>query len=160
MLVFVKGDMFADRYDIRVNTINCVGVMGSGIALAFKVRYPKMFCAYKNACQAGRIRPGRIDEWRDLTDWIINFPTKRHWRDKSNYEDIASGLDSLREYLQRQGLVRVALPALGCGHGGLDWQRVSAMIRERLTDLDAVVFVFEPTESLLIGEQAESAKKE
>ena len=159
MLSFVKGDMFDDAYDIRVNTVNCVGVMGAGVALAFKSRYPEMFRAYKRACDEGRIRPGEIDVWRTLTEWIVNFPTKRHWRNRSRYEDIESGLSSLHDYLKEQGSVRVALPALGCGHGGLDWTRVASMIEAKLGDLDADVRVFEPTDSRAAGEKVEEAQR-
>ncbi len=159
MLSFVKGDMFEDAYDIRVNTVNCVGVMGAGVALAFKSRYPEMFRAYKKACNEGRIRPGEIDVWRTLTDWIINFPTKRHWRNKSRYEDIETGLGSLHDYLREQGSVRVALPALGCGHGGLDWTRVASMIEAKLGDLDAEVHVFEPSDSRAAGEKVKEAQR-
>lgn len=155
MLKFVQGDMFDTAADIRVNTVNCVGVMGAGVALAFKKRHPDMFRAYKKACAEGRIRPGEIDVWRSLTDWIINFPTKRHWRNKSRYEDIDAGLKSLRRYLQEQGDVRVALPALGCGHGGLDWTRVAEMIRGHLADLEAEILVFEPGDSRAMGRRAE-----
>lgn len=160
MLTFVRGDMFERPADIRVNTVNCVGVMGAGVALAFKARYPEMFRAYKKACQEGQIQPGRLDVWKTLTDWIINFPTKQHWRDKSRYEDIQAGLEALRDYLAKQGGVRVALPALGCGHGGLDWNRVSGMIRDCLGDLDAEIFVFEPADSIAAGHRVAQAKNE
>lgn len=159
MLSFVNGDMFEDVYDIRVNTVNCVGVMGAGVALAFKFRYPEMFRAYRRACEEGRIRPGEIDVWRTLTEWVINFPTKRHWRNKARYEDIESGLNSLHDYLKGQGSVRVALPALGCGHGGLEWTRVAAMIDAKLRDLDADVYVFEPSDSWAAGENVKEAQR-
>ena len=81
MLHFTSGDMFAKDVQIRVNTVNCVGVMGAGVALAFKTRYPAMFRDYKKACSAGSVQPGKLSIWRTLTEWIINFPTKRHWRE-------------------------------------------------------------------------------
>jgi O-acetyl-ADP-ribose deacetylase (regulator of RNase III) len=148
MMKFVSGDMFETPADIRVNTVNCVGVMGAGVALAFKTKYPAMFRAYKAACDAQEVQPGKLNIWRTLDgEWVINFPTKRHWRENSRYEDIELGLVALRDYLAGQGRVRVTLPALGCGHGGLDWERVSAMIREQLADLDAEIFVFQPSDS-------------
>ena len=158
MVRFVKGDMFAGAYDIRVNTVNCVGVMGAGVALAFKERYPDMYRTYRAACDAGQVRPGKVEVWRTLTEWIVNFPTKRHWRQKSRYEDIDSGLKSLREYLSAQGRVSVALPALGCGHGGLDWERVRPMIEQALGDLDADVVVFEPADSIELGRRTQLTK--
>ncbi|KAA3519930.1 macro domain-containing protein [Agrobacterium vitis] len=155
MLEFVKGDMFDSPADIRVNTVNCVGVMGAGVALAFKQRYPEMFKEYQRDCKDGRVIPGKMHVWKSLTgDWIINFPTKRDWREPSRYEDIAAGLDDLRCYLDGFGPVTVALPALGCGHGGLDWDRVSRMIGDKLDGVDAHVLVFEPAASRQAGRTA------
>jgi O-acetyl-ADP-ribose deacetylase (regulator of RNase III) len=153
MLTFVRGDLFEYPADVRVNTVNCVGIMGAGVALAAKKLYPKMFLAYKKACHEGEVQPGRLNIWKRDSEWIVNFPTKRHWRDKSRYEDIEAGLVALRNYLKSYGRIRVALPALGCGHGGLDWQRVSSMIRHHLADLDAEIFVFEPADSVSAGER-------
>ncbi|MEP1832081.1 MAG: macro domain-containing protein [Hyphomonas sp.] len=152
MLEFVKGDMFAAHADIRVNTVNCVGVMGAGVALAFKQRYPDMFKDYQRDCRDDRVKPGTMNVWKSLTgDWVINFPTKRHWRNSSRYEDIDAGLDDLRSYLDSVGPVTVTLPALGCGHGGLDWDRVSRMICEKLDGVNAHVLIFEPTASRHVG---------
>jgi O-acetyl-ADP-ribose deacetylase (regulator of RNase III) len=148
MLHFTSGDMFDLAVDIRVNTVNCVGVMGAGVALVFKTRFPAMFRAYKEACDAGEVKPGSLQVWRTSTEWILNFPTKRHWRDGSRYDDIEAGLKALRTYLGILGRdVRVALPALGCGHGGLDWSRVSKLIEHHLATTTAEIFVFEPADS-------------
>jgi O-acetyl-ADP-ribose deacetylase (regulator of RNase III) len=152
MICLMSGDMFDVNADVRVNTVNCIGVMGSGVALAFRERYPEMFKDYQRACRNGEVRPGSLHVWRSLFgDWIVNFPTKRDWRDKSRYEDIASGLDTLRSYLQELGPVAVTLPALGCGHGGLDWTRVSKLITSRLSDLEAKIYLFEPADSREVG---------
>jgi O-acetyl-ADP-ribose deacetylase (regulator of RNase III) len=152
MIEFTKGDMFEKSVDVRINTVNCKGVMGAGVALAFKTRYPEMFKDYKKACSEGIVQPGVMHVWKNLLgDWIINFPTKRDWREQSRYEDILSGLDALRRYLKDFGPISVALPALGCGHGGLDWNQVSQMIKEKLSDLDAHIFVFEPADSRNAG---------
>lgn len=152
MISFLDGDMFETPADIRVNTVNCVGVMGAGVALAFKKLLPEMFKDYKKACDAGLVRPGKLHVWRSLTgDWVVNFPTKRDWRDPSRYEDIDTGLDALYEFLAPLGSVTVTIPALGCGHGGLDWGRVSQMIREKLSDLPANLLVFSPSESRRVG---------
>jgi O-acetyl-ADP-ribose deacetylase (regulator of RNase III) len=161
MITFTEGDMFETPADIRVNTVNCVGVMGTGVALAFKTKYPGMFRDYKKACKAGEVRPGQLHVWKNLSgDWIINFPTKRHWRDKSRYEDIEAGLIKLREYLVQQGKVRVTLPALGCGHGGLDWTRVSQMIRNHLSGLEADIIVFNPLNSREVGQRAKEDREQ
>ena len=155
MIEFVHGDMFATSADVRVNTVNCVGVMGAGVALAFKRRYPEMFEAYVHDCEDGLVRPGRLQVWRSLNgECVVNFPTKRHWRDRSRYEDIESGLDALRAYLSDCGPVSVTVPALGCGHGGLDWDRVSAMIQSKLDGVEAHIRVFSPIESRRAGRNA------
>jgi O-acetyl-ADP-ribose deacetylase (regulator of RNase III) len=154
MIHFTKGDMFDLDVDIRINTVNCMGVMGAGVALAFKNRYPDMFREYREACSAGEIRPGKLHIWRSPTgDLVVNFPTKRHWREKSRYDDIQAGLNALRDYLQNYKGIKVALPALGCGNGGLDWARVAPMITEQLRELDAEIFVFEPADSLKLGKK-------
>jgi O-acetyl-ADP-ribose deacetylase (regulator of RNase III) len=155
MLKFIQGNIFEAPADIRVNTVNCVGVMGAGIALAFKTRFPEMSKEYKRACDAGEVKPGKLHVWKSVAgDCVVNFPTKRHWRDKSRYEDIEAGLIALRDYLKDKGRVRVTLPALGCGHGGLDWSKVSLMIHEQLKDLEAEIIVFEPGDSRAAGERA------
>lgn len=155
MIRFVSGDMFEQDFDVRVNTVNCVGVMGAGVALAFKERYPEMFREYKHECDAGNVQPGKLHVWETLQgDRVVNFPTKRHWRDMSRYEDIEAGLRALRDYLTPLGDVAVAVPALGCGHGGLDWSRVSEMIREQLESLSARISVFEPRDSRRLGRRA------
>jgi adenine-specific DNA methylase/O-acetyl-ADP-ribose deacetylase (regulator of RNase III) len=158
MLKFVEGNMFDTPAEIRVNTVNCVGVMGKGVALAFKTHYPEMFRDYQKACEAGELKPGRLHIWKDASGvTIVNFPTKRHWRNPSRYEDIETGLGALRKFLAEQGAARVTLPALGCGHGGLDWGRVSRMIREHLSDLAADIFVFDPVVSRQIDEREDTA---
>jgi len=106
--------MFDLPADIRINTVNCVGVMGAGVALAFKRLHPLMFAEYQRKCSTGLIRPGRLHIWQSPDgERIVNFPTKRHWRDNSRYEDIEAGLIALRAFLADQGPANVTLPALG-----------------------------------------------
>jgi len=137
--------MFDCDADVFVNTVNCVGVMGKGIALEFKNKYPVMFEEYKQSCDQGKVVPGKIHVYKNIFgDWIINFPTKRHWRDGSRYEDIKSGLVALHDYILAQGKITVAMPALGCSNGGLDWDVVSKLIDDHLKDLEALIYVFEP----------------
>ena len=151
-LSFAKGNMFDVPADIRINTVNCVGVMGAGVALAFKRLYPPMFSEYQRKCAARVIRPGQLYVWQSPDgERIVNFPTKRHWRDNSRYEDIEAGLIALKAFLADQGSVRVTLPALGCGHGRLNWSVVSAMITNHLQGLDARITVFQPADSRNIG---------
>jgi len=151
MIHFTKGDMFDIDVDIHINTVNCVGVMGAGVALAFKTRFPDMFIAYQEDCKNGQVRPGHMHIWKSQSQWIINFPTKRHWREKSRYEDISAGLADLRNYMNGLDGVRVAMPALGCGNGGLDWARVAPMISEAMQGLNAEIYVFEPADSIRLG---------
>lgn len=157
MIEFVSGDFFDYEADIRINTVNCVGVMGAGVALLFKKKYPKMFKDYYEACKKHEVIPGKpyvwesVDLFSQLT--IINFPTKIHWKNPSEYEYIEKGLIWLREFLFNKGKSIVTLPALGCGHGGLEWEKVRNMIIEYLGDLDSKIFVFEPSSSTKISKR-------
>lgn len=152
MIEFRSGDIFDSDVDALVNTVNCEGVMGRGIALQFKKRFPKNFVAYAKACSEGEVRPGRMfvyDTGR-LTSprYIINFPTKRQWRNKSRMEDIESGLDALIQFIREKEIHSVAIPPLGSGLGGLDWKRVKARMLRALSVLEDVsVVVYEPSGS-------------
>lgn len=152
MLEFVKGNFFDFDADIRVNTVNCVGVMGAGVALAFKNKFPEMFTDYVSLCKKGLILPGRPVVWKSFDIHgkaieIINFPTKDHWRNKSKYEYIETGLIWLSEYLSNKKGLTLTLPALGCGHGGLDWVVVKNMIEDSLSDDENNILVFGPQAS-------------
>jgi O-acetyl-ADP-ribose deacetylase (regulator of RNase III) len=146
MVHFVTGDFWQRDADIRVNTVNCVGVMGKGVALQFKKRYPEMFEQYRADCRNGLVVPGEIRIYR-TPDTVVNFPTKRHWRDNSRLEDIESGLLALRRYLRPHYGEVVTVPALGCGHGGLDWNTVRPLIEDALGGLDAEIYVYSPEDS-------------
>lgn len=151
MIKFVAGDFFDYEADIRINTVNCVGVMGAGVALIFKNKYPKMFKDYALACKKKQVQPGvphiwlENDMFKKLT--IINFPTKIHWRNPSEYEYIEKGLNWFAGYLSNQEKSIITLPALGCGHGGLDWDIVKNMIIKFLDGLNHTILVFEPKSS-------------
>lgn len=156
MLKFVSGDFFDFDADVRVNTVNCVGVMGAGVALAFKKKYPDMFKDYVRKCQKGLIKPGHPAVWKSTDMFskaveIVNFPTKYDWRKPSEYEYIELGLKWLSEYLYQKGAITVTLPALGCGHGGLDWVVVKGLIEEHLGDSPSNILVFEPFSSKRAG---------
>src|SRR5215208_2123004 len=114
-----RGDLLAADAEAVVNTVNCVGIMGRGIALQVKNAYPANFKAYEAACKRGEVEPGRmlVHETGQLTNprYIINFPTKRHWRGRSRIEDIESGLDALVAEVRRLGIKSIAVPPLGCG---------------------------------------------
>lgn len=149
MINFCRGDILNADAEALVNTVNCVGVMGRGIALQFKNMFPENFAAYARACDLGDVQPGRmfVYETGELTNprYIINFPTKRHWRGKSRIEDIESGLRALREEVTRRGIRSVAVPPLGSGLGGLNWAEVRPRIITALDDLtDVRIDIYEP----------------
>jgi len=164
MINFVSGDFFEFEADIRVNTVNCVGVMGAGVALAFKNRYPSMFAEYVDQCKSGRVRPGKPSVWHSsdtlLEDIeVVNFPTKDDWRKPSEYSYVESGLQWLSSYLKEKEGKIVTLPALGCGHGGLEWVKVKELIEKYLGDSPAKILVFEPSSSKKAGRKTEDYSK-
>ncbi|MEQ7154594.1 type II toxin-antitoxin system antitoxin DNA ADP-ribosyl glycohydrolase DarG [Brevundimonas aurifodinae] len=149
MITYTSGDILNADVEALVNTVNCVGIMGRGIALQFKNMFPENFDAYSGACAREEVQPGRmfIYPTGELTNprFIVNFPTKRHWRGKSRVEDIESGLVALREEILRRGIKSIAIPPLGSGLGGLDWQDVKPRIVSALASLqDVDIRVYEP----------------
>lgn len=143
------GDLLAADADALVNTVNTVGVMGKGIALQFKKRFPQNFTAYAAACKAEQVRLGEMFVYDSgsivgTPRWIINFPTKSHWRARSRLEDVANGLDDLAKVIAELGITSIAVPPLGCGHGGLNWSEVEPLIHEKLGGLGVDVMVFPP----------------
>lgn len=149
MIEYTSGDILRCEADALVNTVNCVGVMGRGIALQFKNAYPDNFKAYQAACKRDAVQPGRMHvfETGQLTPprFIINFPTKRHWRGKSRIEDIEAGLVDLVKVIRDKSIRSIAIPPLGAGLGGLYWNEVRPLIEHALAELaDVRVLVFEP----------------
>ena len=149
MIEYKTGDIFAENVEALVNSVNCVGIMGRGIALQFKETFPENFRAYAEACKRQEVQPGRmfVFETGLLTNpqYIINFPTKRHWRGKSRMEDIESGLDSLASEIKERGIRSIAIPPLGSDLGGLDWNAVRPRIDATLKEIDGLqAVIFEP----------------
>jgi O-acetyl-ADP-ribose deacetylase (regulator of RNase III) len=149
MIRFVTGDILQAPAEALVNTVNCVGVMGRGVALQFKQAYPDNFAAYAAACARGDVRPGSmfVHRTNQVTGprWIVNFPTKRHWRGRSRLDDIDAGLAALRAEVVSLGIRSIAVPPLGSGLGGLDWGDVRPRIERALSELgDVEVLVYEP----------------
>lgn len=142
------GDLFTAGTDALVNTVNCVGIMGRGVALQFKKAYPLNFREYEAACKAGEVQPGRMfihETGKFAPRFIINFPTKRHWKGKSRMEDIESGLAALARDVQELGIKSIAIPPLGAGLGGLDWDEVRPRIEGALRDVPNLdVVIYEP----------------
>lgn len=151
MIEYKKGNILAEDAEAIVNTVNCVGIMGRGIALQFKNAYPENFKAYAAACNRHEVQPGRmfVFETGRLTNphYIINFPTKRHWRGKSRIEDIKAGLIALVEEIRTRNIHSIAIPPLGSGLGGLDWNDVRHLIESALKQIKELrAIVFEPGE--------------
>src|ERR1700733_3327051 len=149
MIQYKSGDILADDAEALVNTVNCVGIMGRGIALQFKNAFPKNFEVYEQACNRQEIQPGRMFVYENdsLTDprFIINFPTKRHWSGKSRIEDIESGLVALAEEIKARHIRSIAIPPLGAGLGGLNWKDVRPRIEGALRGLEGLdVRLYEP----------------
>jgi len=147
MIRFVTGDLFASGAQTLTNTVNCVGVMGKGVALEFRRHFPPMYEDYCRRARAGLVLPGQPYLYTESNPWVLNFPTKRHWRDKARLTDIEDGLRFLREHYREWGIESLALPPLGCGLGGLYWSQVKPLIQQHLGDLEIQVTVFEPVES-------------
>jgi len=150
MIDITVGNLLEADVDALVNTVNCVGFMGKGIALQFKQAFPGNFLAYEKACRTGEMRPGKmfIYATNELVGpkYIINFPTKRHWKGKSKMEDIDTGLKALLADVKRLGIKSIAVPPLGCGLGGLRWSEVRPRIEKTFAELpDVQVQLFAPT---------------
>lgn len=162
MIEYKTGDIFAEDAEALVNSVNCVGVMGRGIALQFKKRFPDNFKAYEAACRREEVSPGHmfVFDTGKLTSprYIINFPTKRHWRGKSRIEDIESGLDALAQEIRARSIGSIAIPPLGSDLGKLDWSDVRPRIEEALRDIDNLrVVLFEPGSAPADGRANRSA---
>jgi O-acetyl-ADP-ribose deacetylase (regulator of RNase III) len=160
MIKEAHGNLLEADADALVNTVNTVGVMGKGIALQFRRAFPENFKAYKRACAEGRIELGRMFVWDagDLADqgprFIINFPTKKHWRSKSKLADIRTGLEDLVRQLRALPVRSVAVPPLGCGHGGLRWDEVRPLIVKALEQLpDLTVLLYPPEGAPVAADQ-------
>lgn len=149
-MLFIKhNDILLDNSEALVNPINCVGIMGKGLAFQFKKKYPENFKSYYAACRKGIVKPGHMFVFATNTDanphYIINFPTKRHWKDNSKIEDIESGLKALCKIIQINSIHSIAIPALGCGLGSLNWKDVKPLIKRILIIRENVsIIIFEP----------------
>jgi O-acetyl-ADP-ribose deacetylase (regulator of RNase III)/uncharacterized protein YwgA len=139
------GNIFETKNKTLVNTVNCVGIMGKGIALEFKKRYPEMYTQYKSDCDHGRVKVGEPILYTDLWgDSIVNFPTKKHWKSPSLLKDIEKGLDIFLEKYKEWDIKSVAFPPLGCGNGGLSWDDVGPLMYQKLSRLDIPVEIYAP----------------
>ena len=145
MIAYVQSSLLVSPARTLVNTVNTVGVMGKGIAKVFRDAYPEMYEAYRRRCEAKEIEPGVLQLYRAPHKSILNFPTKRHWRQPSRLEDVEAGLRTFVESYVELGLTSVAFPQLGCGNGGLDWERQVRPLMERyLAPLPIDVYIHLP----------------
>jgi len=149
MIELTRGNILTADAEALVNTVNCVGVMGKGIALQFKKAFPENFKAYEAACRNKEVKPGRMFVFNTgqmfNPRFIINFPTKRHWRGKSRYEDIEMGLEALVQEVRERKIRSIAIPPLGSGLGGLQWEQVKPMIEKAFSTMPEVqIKLFEP----------------
>lgn len=162
MIEYKTGDILATDAEAVVNTVNCVGIMGRGIALQFKNAFPANFKAYEKACKLDQVQPGHMFVFEnmrlDQPKYIINFPTKRHWKGKSRMEDIDSGLVALAQEIRSRCIRSIAIPPLGSGLGGLDWTQVRPRIEKALGQFtDLHVIVYEPKGAPSAREMASSS---
>lgn len=150
MITFTEGNLLEAPVEALVNTVNTVGVMGKGIALMFKDRFSHNYQLYSAACKSKQVQTGKmfITEVNEIIGprWIVNFPTKQHWRTPSRLEWIVEGLQDLRHFIIEQQVKSIAIPPLGAGNGGLEWPAVREQIERVLGDLDVEILVFEPTQ--------------
>jgi O-acetyl-ADP-ribose deacetylase (regulator of RNase III) len=144
MIKLVKGDLFDSKCEALVNAVNCVGVMGAGIAYKFKEWYPDMFEDYHRICKLNNMKIGHMHVFKNENKIIINFPTKTHWKYPSKLHFISKGIEGLHKTILYEKINSIAIPPLGCGNGGLKWSDVKPIIVEGLSDLDCHIEIYEP----------------
>lgn len=150
MIEYKNGDILREDVEAIVNTVNCVGIMGRGLALQFKNKFPQNFKEYQLACTNKEVQLGKmfVHQTGQLINpkYIINFPTKGHWKQNSKIEDISNGLDDLITIIEKYSIKSIAIPPLGSGLGGLDWKMVKKLIEEKLKNINCTIILFEPLE--------------
>ncbi len=147
MITYTKGNIFDAGTQAIVNTVNCVGVMGAGLAKQFRIRYPDNFKEYYDACVEDELTTGRVLVTHNLDRdfvYIVNFPTKDHFKDDSKMEYITQGLTAMKAEMSRLNIESIAIPALGCGLGNLEWKTVKEQIELTLSDCECRIVVYEP----------------
>ena len=147
MFFYVTGDLLQSKAEALVNTVNCEGYMGKGIAYQFKLQFPDTNADYVKVCKRGALRPGQLHYFREHGKIVINFPTKDKWRERSKIEYIEHGLDALTDLICDLGIKSIAIPPLGSGNGGLKWNDVKKIISSKLENLATVIdiFIYEPS---------------
>jgi O-acetyl-ADP-ribose deacetylase (regulator of RNase III) len=148
MVQFKDGSIFESKAQTITNAVNCVGVMGKGIALDFKNRFPEMFSDYSMRCKDNQVNLGKPYLYKSASlPWILNFPTKKHWKQASNMNCIVDGLRLLRSQYEQWGITSLAIPALGCGLGGLSWEEVAPILFDFGSNVCIPVEIYVPLNS-------------
>jgi O-acetyl-ADP-ribose deacetylase (regulator of RNase III) len=155
MLIYRRTSILESPAQTLVNTVNCVGVMGKGLAHAFKDREPDMFKAYKRICDQKALEPGKLWLWRGSEGWVLNFPTKIHWRNPSRIEWIEQGLEKFVTAYDTQGITEISFPRLGCGNGNLDWNDVRPVMEHYLSKVAIPVYIHDYTVDVGLPEHLE-----
>ena len=153
MIKYITGNILDSKADALINTVNTVGVMGKGIALQFKNAYQNNYKAYIDACKRNEVLVGKLFVVKDSNlnsgeKYIINFPTKKDWRKPSEYSFIDAGLDDLIHIIKEYKIQSIAIPPLGAGNGGLEWEKVKKIIEQKLSNLEIEIIVYEPTQHI------------
>lgn len=156
MLIYHRTSILKSQAQTVVNTVNTVGVMGKGLASAFKTRYPDMFKAYRELCKTGQFDIGQLWLWKGPDQWILNFPTKKHWRRPSKLSYIEAGLRKFVAQYEQRGIREIAFPRLGCGNGGLDWDDVRSLMERYLSPLPIRVYIHDFEVDIGLPEHRES----
>jgi O-acetyl-ADP-ribose deacetylase (regulator of RNase III) len=156
MLIYRRTSLLESSAQTLVNTVNCVGVMGKGIARAFKEREPQMFGAYKRICDEKLLEPGKLWLWKGSDQWVLNFPTKIHWRYPSKIEWVEAGLVKFASNYSRLGIQEISFPRLGCGNGGLDWHNVRPLMERYLAESPIHVYIHDYTVDIGLPEHMEA----
>lgn len=141
---YVRGDLLQSEAEALVNAVNCVGVMGKGIAFAFKEAYPEVFQEYARKCRNGELKPGNIWARKAGEKWVVHACTKGHWRERSRYTYVVDCARYIDLFVRAARIKSIAVPALGCGNGGLSWAQVKPILEESLGELRADVEIYEP----------------
>jgi O-acetyl-ADP-ribose deacetylase (regulator of RNase III) len=141
-ITYQLGDIFTSKAQVIVNPVNCKGVMGKGLALAFKERYPAMFSVYQKECREGILRIGRPTLYKESNPWILNFPTKDNWKASSKLVYIQEGLEYFVTNYHKAGIQSIAFPKLGTQHGKLSWEEVGPLMAQYLSQIDIEVSIY------------------
>jgi len=155
MLSYLRTSLFESNAQTVVNTVNTVGIMGKGLAAEFRKRYPEMFDRYREICSNQLLDVGKLWLWKGPSQWVLNFPTKQHWRQPSKIEYIQSGLEKFVVSFEDRGITEISFPRLGCGNGGLGWDEVRPLMEEYLRPLPIPIYIHDYEVELGLPEHTE-----